>query len=160
MLTKNHRGSIDVDPEWTRLQEDVIASPRPGKKGGLTQKSGMLRAYGCNLLNYSDYGTVESTLSLYNWNLHTNLHTRKDTKFGYCSVFWTDCRFIYLEMRDGGESSSPSSSRPTWHCPLVTSCGRKFHISIHTQTTEARESSYIRLDPWTQTAGNPRDLLL
>lgn len=32
------------------------------------------------------------------------------------------------------ESSSPSSpSADRRHCPLVTSCGRKFHISIHTE---------------------------
>lgn len=42
--------------------------------------------------------TVRNLLSLYNWNLHTNLYTQETTKFGYCRISRTDCHFIYLEM--------------------------------------------------------------
>jgi len=158
MLTKNHRRSIDVDPEWTRLQEDVIASPWLRKKRRIDSKIWDVKSIRMQSFElFRLYSRIYSLTSLQLKSPQKSPYT----KFGYCSIFRTDCHFIYLEMRDEGESSSPSSSRPTWHCPLVTSCGRKFHISIHTQTTtEARESSYIRLDSWTQTAGNSRDLLL
>jgi len=151
MLTKKPPGSIDADPvEWVRLQEDVIAFPRlRKKKGGLAQKSGMLTGIRMQSFElFRLYGGIYSP-ALQLKSPHKSLIHEKPQN---SAIAASPRRIVALSI---WRCATVRVRARTDRCDIVLSSRLTVgnFIFPFIQMAEARESSYIRLDPWTQTAG-------
>lgn len=119
-----------VDSEWARLQEGVIAFSRLRKREDYLRN---LSVYVCVLTSiriqsFELFRLCDKSTLLFDFTIKISIQGMPRNTATVVSPF------IYLRMRDGDKSRHLVPSSPLWHCPPVTSRGRKFHISIHTDT--------------------------